>query len=119
MTPIASDQMSAIDAPRQVVAKTAAEFQSLWRAHAPGRPTPNVDFAANMVVAVFLGSRPSAGYSVHITGVRRDGDALVVTWAERRPAPDQMAAQVMTAPAQIVAVPRFDGPIRFEKVAGV
>jgi hypothetical protein len=56
---------------------------------------------------------------VHITGVRREGDALVVTWAERRPAPDQIAAQVMTAPAQIVAVPRFDGPVRFEKVAGV
>ncbi len=119
MTPISSDQMSAIDTSRQVVAKTAAEFQSLWRAHAPGRPLPNVDFAANMIIAVFLGSRPSAGYSVQITGVRREGDALVVTWAERGPGPDQMAAQVMTAPAQIVAVPRFDGPVRFEKVAGV
>ena len=111
--------MSAIDSARTAVAKTASEFESLWRAHAPGRQQPAVDFSKNMVIAVFLGSRPSAGYSVLISGVRREGDALVVTWAERRPGADSMAAQVMTAPAQMVTVPRFDGPVRFEKAAGV
>lgn len=118
MTPIAGDMMSGIAAPRQVVAKTQDEFDKLWREHAPGRPAPNVDFTKNMVVGVFLGSRPSGGFSVEITNVRRDGDALVVTWTERRPAPDQMAAQVMTAPAQLVSVPRFDGQVRFEKAGG-
>jgi hypothetical protein len=110
--------MSAVDSARQVVAKSAAEFEKLWREHAPGRPAPAVDFAKNMVVAVFLGSRPSSGFSVEITEVRRDGDALLVTWAERRPGRDQMAAQVMTAPAQLVVVPRFDGQVRFQKAAG-
>jgi hypothetical protein len=99
-----------------VVAKTDAEFDTMWRTHAPGRTAPAVDFSKNMVIAVFLGSRPSSGYQVQITGVRREGDALVVSWAERRPGRDQMAAQVMTAPSHIVAVPRFDGPVKFEKV---
>lgn len=110
--------MSAIDTPRQAVAKTSAEFDTLWRAHAPGRPAPAVDFAQSMVVAVFLGSRPSAGYTVQVTDVRREGDALVVTWAEGRPGRDQMAAQVMTAPAHFVVVPRFDGAVRFQKAPG-
>jgi VWFA-related protein len=118
MTTISSDQMSGVDAARQVVAKTAAEFEALWRQHAPGRPAPAIDFTKNMVVAVFLGSRPSGGFQVQITDVRRDGDGLLVTWAERAPGRDQMSAQVMTAPSQLVTVPRFDGPVRFQKAAG-
>ena len=115
MTTINSDMMSSIDRPETVVARTAADWQALWQRHAQGRPAPSVDFARNMVVGVFLGSRPSGGYQVEITGVRTDGKTLVVQWAERRPGPGQMAAQVMTAPAHIVTVPRQDGEVRFEK----
>jgi hypothetical protein len=118
LTSIARDQMSAIDTMRQAVAKTAAEFETLWRAHAPGRSAPAVDFAKNTVIAMFLGSRPSAGFDVEITRVQREGDAVVVTWAERRPSRDQIAAQVMTAPAHLVSVPRFDGAVRFVKAPG-
>jgi hypothetical protein len=71
-----------------------------------------------MVLAVFLGSRPSSGFDVQITNVRRDGELLLVTWAERRPGRDQMAAQVMTAPAHLVTVPRFEGAVRFQKAPG-
>jgi hypothetical protein len=117
-TTLAGDQMSAIDSPRQSVVKTAAEFETLWRAHSPGRPVPTVDFSRNMVLAVFLGSRPSSGFDVQITNVRRDGELLLVTWAERRPGRDQMAAQVMTAPAHLVTVPRFEGAVRFQKAPG-
>ncbi len=63
MSTIATDQMSGINAARQAVARTAAEFDALWRQHAPGRPAPAVDFAKSMVVAVFLGTRPSSGYA--------------------------------------------------------
>jgi hypothetical protein len=107
--------MSAIDRPEQLVARTAAEWQTLWQRHAPGRPAPAVDLAKNMVIAVFLGSRPSGGYGVEITGIRTDGTTLVVQYAERRPAAGQVAAQVMTAPAHIVSVPRQTGSVRFEK----
>ena len=114
MTTINSDMMSGIDRAQQIVARTAAEWQALWQRHAPGRPAPAVDFAKNMVVAVFLGSRPSGGFQVEITGVRTEGKCWLSQWAERRPAPGQIAAQVMTAPAHIVTVPRHDGrrPVR-------
>jgi VWFA-related protein len=115
LTTLNSDMMSGIDRAEQLVARSAAEWQSLWQRHAPGRPSPTVDFAKNMVVAVFLGSRPTGGYQVEITGVRTDGKTLVVQWAERRPAPGQMAAQVLTAPSHIVTVPRHAGEVRFEK----
>jgi VWFA-related protein len=114
-TTINSDMMSGIDRPEQLVLRTAAEWQTAWQRHAPGRPAPGVDFNKNMVVAVFLGSRPSGGYQVEITGVRTNGKTLVVQWAERQPGPGQMAAQVMTAPSHIVTVPRHEGEVRFEK----
>jgi VWFA-related protein len=115
MQPINADMMSGIDRPEQIVARTEPEWQALWQRHAPGRTPPAIDFAKNMVGAVFLGTRPSGGYQVQITGVRRDGNALVVQWSESRPAPGQVAAQVMTAPAYIATVPRHTGEVRFEK----
>ena len=116
VTTINSDMMSGIDRSEQLVARTAAEWQTVWQRHAPGRPAPAVDLAKNMIVAVFLGSRPSGGFGVEITGIRTDGKVMVVQWAERRPAPGQVAAQVMTAPSHIVSVPRHAGEVRFEKV---
>jgi VWFA-related protein len=114
-TSLNNDAMSGIDRGEQVVVRTQAEWESLWRRHAAGRPVPSVDFSREMVVGVFLGSRPSGGFSVQITGVSRAGDQLVVTWSERSPAAGQLAAQVMTAPSHLVTVPRHDGQVRFER----
>ena len=116
MQTIATDMMSNIDQPRQAVARTPAEWAALWTQHAGDKPAPRVDLTASTVVAVFLGSRMSAGYAVEITGARREGDALIVQWAERSPGRGDITAQVITSPAQIVAIPKFAGEIRFKKV---
>jgi VWFA-related protein len=113
---IATDMMSNIDQPRQAVARTPAEWAALWRQHAGDQPAPKVDLGSSTVVAVFLGSRMSAGYAVEIVGARREGNALIVQWAERSPDRGDITAQVITSPAQIVAIPKFAGEIRFEKV---
>ena len=55
---------------------------------------------------MFLGTRPTAGFSVEIVRVRQEGVALVVEYKETRPAPGSVAAQVLTSPFHIVAVPR-------------
>jgi hypothetical protein len=115
METINSDMMSGVGRAEQLVARNDAEWRALWQRHAPARTPPPVDFSKNMVLAVFLGSRPSGGYQVQITGVRSEGDTLVVEWSESRPGPGQVAAQVMTSPAHIVTVPRHSGDVRFEK----
>jgi hypothetical protein len=112
---IVRDAMSHVEAPGEAVARTAAEWTALWRRHAGDAPAPPVDFARRTVVAVFLGSRPTAGYGVEITGTRQQGGALIVAWREGRPDPGQITAQIITSPAHIVSVPKFAGEIRFEK----
>ena len=67
---------SRIDQPRQVTARTDAEWTALWREHSPGRPAPAVDFSREMVLGVFLGSRPTPGYGVEIAGTRQQGGEL-------------------------------------------
>jgi hypothetical protein len=66
-----------------------------------------------MVAAVFLGARPTGGYGVEITGTRRDGDTLVVEFVERRPGPDAIVTQALTAPYHIVTLPRHEGAVVF------
>lgn len=116
VTTIARSTMSQIGSARQAVARTPAEWTALWKEHAGSAAAPTVDLSKVTVVAVFLGERMTAGYAVEITGTRMDGATLVVLWNERKPAPDQMTAQIITSPAHIASIPAFAGEIRFEKV---
>lgn len=113
---VSRESMSMVDEPKQAVARTAAEWAALWRQHAGDRALPAVDFGSRTVVAVFLGSRSSAGFTVEITGVRETTGGLIVTWQERRPQRGEVSAQVLTSPGIIATVPRFAGEIKFEKV---
>ena len=101
--------------PKRAVARTTAEWTALWRQHAGETALPKVDFGSRTVVAVFLGTRMSAGYVVEITGTRQDKGALIVQWRVRRPEPGMVTAQVITSPAHIATIPKFAGEIRFEK----
>jgi hypothetical protein len=114
---IARDSMSGVDRPRQAVARTDGEWSALWQQHAGSKPLPKVDFTKRTVVAVFLGSRPSAGYSVELTRTRQEGKTLIVEWREVPPGRDSLVAQVITSPALLVSLPKFDGEITFEKAA--
>jgi hypothetical protein len=108
--------MSFADARREVTARTAAEWAAVWRQHAANRPAPAVDFSREMVVGIFDGSRPSAGYGVQIVGTRVDQGTLVVQYQEARPGRDDIVAQMITSPYHLIAVPTRPGAVRFEKL---
>lgn len=109
------DQSNMDDA-RQVVARTASEWNTLWRQHAPDRPQPTVDFAREMVAGVFMGSRPTAGFAVEIIGARGEGSSLVVRYRETQPPRGLLTAQVITSAYHIVALPSISGDVKFERV---
>lgn len=113
---VARDMMSNVDVPKQAAAQTDAEWAALWKLHAGDKALPKIDLQARTVVAVFLGTRTSAGFSVEITAVHPQNGTMVVEWQERRPAPGTVSAQVITSPAVFATIPKFSGDIRFEKV---
>jgi hypothetical protein len=109
-------QTTWIESPRQAVARTPDAWAKLWREHAPDRKPPAVDFSKDMVVAVFLGSRPTAGYGVQIVGTKEVDGELLVQYRQTQPPAGAITAQVITSPYQFVAVPARAGAVKFEKV---
>ena len=115
---VARGTSSAIEDRRETVARTADEWSRLWMSHAGSQPSATVDLTKSMVAAVFIGTRPTGGYSVEIRGTRRDADTLVIEYAVRAPTRGDIVTQVITSPFHIVALPRHDGPVRFEQQDG-
>lgn len=107
---------SDIGSARQVVVRSDAEWLALWREHRPDANRPAVDLSKEMVAAVFLGSRPTAGYSVAIVAAEEADGALRIRYRETSPPRDAITAQVITFPYHIVAIPKSSaGDVKFEK----
>ncbi len=67
---------------------------------------PRVDFSRETVLAVFMGSQPSGGYSVRVTGMEQTGNNIYVDVAFGSPAPGSMSTQALTSPWQFVRILR-------------
>ena len=117
-TNIAKGDASGQQLAKQVTVRTAAEWKALWKDHAPEQKMPTVDFTKDMVVGIFLGTKPSAGHDVEIVGVRPEGKDLVVEYVQKQPPPGTMTAQILTEPFHLVAVPKHAGAVRFIHVPG-
>ena len=107
---------SNVDDGKQVAVRTEAEWTKLWQQHAPDRKRPAVDFSRDMVVGVFMGSRPTAGFSVDIVSTIQANGVLTVRYRETQPPKGAITAQVITSPYHLIAAPKFAGEVKFEKV---
>src|SRR5712691_13210911 len=110
------DQSNIEDA-KQVLVRTEAEWMRLWQQHSPDRPRPAVDFSREMVVAIFMGSRPNAGFSTAVLSTTAANGALIVRYTETLPKPGTLSAQILTFPYHLVAMPKADvKDVKFEKI---
>jgi hypothetical protein len=119
MEKVATGERSGIAEARTVVVRDEVAWQALWNEVAIRKPIPTIDFAKRMLVGVFLGTRPTSGFSVQIVEVRDEQGVLVVRYSEHRPSPRAMVRQVLTAPFVIVSVPPDAGRVRFEAVTAL
>ena len=103
---IEKGDQSTIDEAKRVLVRTDAEWTKLWQQHHPGAPRPAVDFSKEMVVGVFMGSRPNAGFSTTILSATAGNGALMVRYTEKVPAPGGVSAQILTFPYHLVAIPK-------------
>jgi hypothetical protein len=107
--------MSSVEARREVVIRSAADWAALWKEHGVRDPLPAVDFSREMVVGVFLGVRNTTGYGVEIVRAVGNGSVMTVQYVEASPGRDAITAQVLTAPYHLAAMPKHDGEVRFQK----
>jgi len=105
--------------PEKLVVRTLPELQKLGdrirpAGNANAREIPKVDFSHEMVLAVFLGTRPTAGFKVEIKDVREAGGKLVVKVEETKPPKDAILAQVITSPYHVVVVKKSELPVAWD-----
>jgi hypothetical protein len=117
---IAFGSRSRVTAPLEMVSRTAAEWAVPWARHSEAA-LPPVDFAREMVLAVFLGRRPTSGYEVRIAAVDEVGAGpdLEVIYRELDAAAGTVRRPVITMPFHIVALPRLAVPVRFHRVTSL
>ena len=81
--------------------------------------TKDVKWGQELLVAVHLGQRPTAGYSVLVRKLeRRTSNTTTVCYDERKPAPNSSAGSVTTSPYEIIRVERAAGNFEFERSEG-
>jgi hypothetical protein len=98
---LASGPHAGMTDPFVALARDAETYRALTELSAN---LPKLDedfFKSNAVLAVFLGTRSTGGYSVEIA--RAESGEIRV--AEKRPPKDAMVTQVITSPFKLVAVP--------------
>src|SRR5437870_11584058 len=96
---------SMIQTRRDVVVRSNAEWAALREEHYAGPELAPVDFSREMVVGVFLGSKPTAGWGVTIVSAAEEGAVLRVRYRETAPPPGSISAQVITVAYALVAIP--------------
>lgn len=101
----------------RLVIRDAQAWSELWirivENHEPAPATPQVDFSREMLIVAAMGTRSSGGHSIAITGVTTDAAGVTVTVMGRKPGPTCMTTMALTAPVDIVRIPRTDLPVRF------
>ena len=107
---------SAREAPKRIVVKDQKGWEEVWSGmkgnESPKPETPKVDFDSQMVIAVFMGTRNTGGYSVKITSVEQNGKVTVKV-KESSPPPGAIVTTALTSPYHVVVVAKSDKPVEF------
>ncbi|MGV3523654.1 MAG: protease complex subunit PrcB family protein [Candidatus Sericytochromatia bacterium] len=118
-----SQRSSRITTAGQRMVSDQEAFENLWEEHTGSLSNlPSVDFEQQTVVAVMMGQKKTGGYQITITGVRKEGDDLVVSYSEKIPANGSFNSQVLTSPAHLVRIDASAAKgdfntLRFEKTS--
>jgi len=99
----------------QLIIDNSEQWNQLWQEHTsdviPPVETPPIDFAENLVVAVFSGEKPTSGYGVEIISVETktmsDCDRDYLSVRIHYNAPGSMTQDVITHPYHIVQLPQI------------
>jgi len=99
------------------VVRDSQAWSALWAQivanHSPTPPVPSIDFSREMLIVAAMGTRNTGGYSIKVESVSGSSTELVATVTATSPGRSCMTTQALTAPVDIVRVPRSELPVRF------
>ena len=102
---------------KNYVISDSKDWESLWNvttADPYTKPTlPIVDLVNEMVIAVYLGEKPTGGYGIEITRVLDIGTYIEVHVEEYFPQPDSIVTTALTHPFHIIKIPKTTKEVKF------
>lgn len=82
------------------------EFATFWQKTHPGKTKPpTIDFNTDYVIAVFAGTEPTMGYSIHVSKVTDNGNTRAVAVTLEKPGQGCTPKIATSTPYQFVVVP--------------
>ena len=86
--------------------QTQLELDSIWTIiyanSSPSSDAPEVDFAKELVLLAYMGTYPTGGYSIDITGIELKDGAYSYTISKTSPAEDSVVTTAITAPYHLI-----------------
>jgi hypothetical protein len=103
--------------PMNVAVRSEAEWRGLWsrvwERQPSTPPLPQVDFERAMLLLAAMGQRRTGGYAIRIDDVADTGPEIVATVRRTSPGSKCGTSAAMTAPVDVVRVPRSQKSIRW------
>ena len=105
------------------VSSSVTEFNAVWQlvsgTQIPAPAAPSVDFTRQKVVTVFMGQKPTGGYSLRLisSSPRRDGLRLLLEASQPQPSAGLAQSQVLTSPYLMLTVDASVKEVEVEVIA--
>lgn len=100
-----------------------ATLATVWQEHMANLSNPpavpDIPFNQETVIAVFLGARPTGGYSISIDTVEETSDSTVVSVTVTIPGPAAIVTQAFTSAYHFVKMPKTQKVVSFRTVVKV
>jgi len=100
------------------VFKNYNEFEKFYKSQtsliSDSIPKLNVNFENELLIGIFLGQRPTSGYSINVDRVVLENKKILVQASEICPKKDQIVLMVITYPSIFIKIPKYDYPIELK-----
>lgn len=110
---------SGISARKRGLIRTEEEWNGFWQDlygdQEPIPPPPGIDFDTYMVVVAAMGTRPTEGHGIEISGVLVSEDGIQVEVIETTPGEACVVNETPTAPVTVITVERRQGAVTFNE----
>lgn len=91
------------------IANTKGKLSSLWgngHAHLLSQPpAPSINFTQESIVGIFLGTKPTGGYSLNVVNVENTPEGWRVNVNITEPAANSFTTQALTSPWVLIKIP--------------
>jgi hypothetical protein len=108
LTGISLGSYCAIDQSGEFVITSTREWECLWKKVHHGKypqpEVPDVDFSRETVLAVFMGTRATGGFSIEISHLKEMEGVIKAVVKSRSPAPGELVTMAITRPFHIAKV---------------